>query len=426
METTPAAKAQLHEWTRAGVAYAAVLFVFAAALLAFALQRAGGPLPQHGWPHALFFLGYGLFTISVGYRAPNRDYYSFDRVAQVASILVLGPVDAAWINGLASLLYPLQRLRLGVPLRQVLCASMNNAGIMTLTVLAAGSLYVAIGGAVPLLSLTGASIVALLVLVLAMQLLNDAAMLGLARLSGRDTRGSFSGFSYAMELGSGAAAVLVALVYNRMELPVLVLLLAVLGAGMLALQQFAVMRTRLEGIVEERTRSLLDKTRELEVQATHDNLTGLFNRRYADQWLTRQLDTDARLSQPLTVALADIDDFKQINDRHSHATGDAVLRRVAAILRERCRQSDMLARYGGEEFLFCFPRTEMREGLALCETLRAAVEDADWSALGLGGSVTLSFGLAARRPESSIDSLLRLADERLYMAKNAGRNQCVA
>jgi PleD family two-component response regulator len=68
----------------------------------------------------------------------------------------------------------------------------------------------------------------------------------------------------------------------------------------------------------------------------------------------------------------------------------------------------------------------MREGLALCETLRAAVEDADWSALGLGGSVTLSFGLAARRPESSLDSLLRLADERLYMAKNAGRNQCVA
>jgi diguanylate cyclase (GGDEF)-like protein len=211
-----------------------------------------------------------------------------------------------------------------------------------------------------------------------------------------------------------------------MDLAGLVLLLAVLGAAMLALQQFAVMRTRLEGMVEDRTRSLLDKTQELEVLATRDNLTGLFNRRHADQWLTRQLDPAGRLTQPLTVALADIDGFKQINDRHSHATGDAVLRQVAAILQEHCRQGDVLARYGGEEFLFCFPRSDMREALAVCETLRAAVAGADWSASGLGGSVTLSFGLAARRPDSSLDSLLRRADERLYMAKNAGRNQCVA
>jgi diguanylate cyclase (GGDEF)-like protein len=426
MKKTPAAKAELHEWTRAGITYAAGLFVLASVLLTFALMREGGFLTVHGWPHALFFLCYGLFTITVGYRAPNRDYYSFDRVAQVSSVLVLGPVDAAWINGLASLLYPLQRLRHGVPLQQVLFASMNNAGIMTLMLLVAGSVYVAIGGAVPLLGLTGASILPLLVLVVGMQLLNDAAMLGLAKVSGRSSRGSFSGFSVGMELGSGAAAVLVALVYNGMDLAVLVLLLAVLGAAMLALQQFAVMRTRLEGIVEDRTRSLLDKTQELEVLATHDNLTGLSNRRYADQWLTRQLDPAARQTQPLTVALADIDGFKQINDRHSHATGDAVLRQVAAILQKHCRQGDVLARYGGEEFLFCFPRSDMREALAVCETLRAAVAGADWSASGLGGSVTLSFGLAARRPDSTLDSLLRRADERLYMAKNAGRNQCVA
>jgi diguanylate cyclase (GGDEF)-like protein len=311
-------------------------------------------------------------------------------------------------------------------LQHVLYASLNNAGIMTLTVLVAGSLYVAIGGAVPLLALTAASIVPLLVLVLSMQLVNDLAMAGLALVSGRRARGSFSGFSLAMELGSGAAAVLVALVYGRMELPALVLLLAVLGAGMVALQQFAVMRMQLEGIVEERTRSLLDKTVELEVQATHDNLTGLFNRRYADQWLTRQLDPAAGLVQPLTAALADIDSFKQINDRYSHATGDAVLRQVAAILRAHCPEGVMLARYGGEEFLFCFPRTGMSEALALCERLRAAVADADWAALGLAGGVTLSFGLATRRQDSTLDSLLRLADERLYVAKNAGRNRVVA
>jgi hypothetical protein len=200
MKKTPAAKAELHEWTRAGITYAAGLFVLASVLLTFALMREGGFLTGHGWPHALFFLCYGLFTITVGYRAPNRDYYSFDRVAQVSSVLVLGPVDAAWINGLASLLYPLQRLRHGVPLQQVLCASMNNAGIMTLMLLVAGSVYVAIGGAVPLLGLTGASILPLLVLVLGMQLLYDAALLGLAKVSGRSSRGSFCGFSVGMEL----------------------------------------------------------------------------------------------------------------------------------------------------------------------------------------------------------------------------------
>jgi diguanylate cyclase len=86
----------------------------------------------------------------------------------------------------------------------------------------------------------------------------------------------------------------------------------------------------------------------------------------------------------------------------------------------------MLARYGGEEFLFCFPRTDLREALNLCEKLRAAVAAADFSDLGLNRSVTLSFGLATRRADSSLDSLLRLADQQLYVAKDAGRNRVVA
>jgi diguanylate cyclase (GGDEF)-like protein len=218
----------------------------------------------------------------------------------------------------------------------------------------------------------------------------------------------------------------VALVYNRMELPVFVLLLAVLGAGMLAMRQFALMRNRLEGIVDERTRSLREKSLELERQATHDNLTGLFNRRHADAWLAQQLALASREAQPLVVALADIDYFKQINDRHSHATGDEVLRRVATILQQRCRASDVLARYGGEEFLFAFPHTTLAEAQALCEMLRAAVAGAGWKDLGLAGEVTLSFGLAVRRADASLESLLRLADERLYAAKHGGRNRVVA
>lgn len=411
------------DWTRAGVVFACAVFAFAAIALVVVVRHTDALLPDDQWLAALFFLVYGLFTISVGYRGPDNHYYSFDRIAQVASILVLGPVPAALINGLASLLYPLHRLRQGVAWRKVLYASLANSGIMTSSVLAAGLIYARIGGEVPLLGLGGVAVPTLLVLVLTMQVMNDTAMLALGWLMGRGRNDAFSLFSYGLELGSAATAVVVALVYNRMEFAVFALLLVVLGVGMLALRQFAVMRYRLVGIIDERTRRLLEKTLELERLATQDNLTGLYNRRHADAWLTQQLRLGARHQQPLTVALADIDHFKQVNDHHSHATGDEVLRRVAAILRGRCRDTDMVARYGGEEFLFCFPGTRLDEAQNLCEELRAAVAVADWSDLGLAHPVTISFGLASATPHATLESLLRDADLRLYAAKDSGRDR---
>lgn len=426
MKRQPAPAPASPAWTRAGIAFALALFLVAATALAMSLRRAGGPLADGQWLTALFFLVFGLFTISVGYRGPDQNYTSFDRISQVASILVLGPLDAAWINGLASLLYPLHRVWRGVPLRSALYAAMVNSGIMSLIVLASGWAYLQTGGHVPLLQLDAAAIVALLVLVLLMQVLNDALMLVLALLSGRGARGAFSGFSYALEVCSGAAAVLVALVYNRLELPVFVLLLAVLCICILALRRFAVVHFRLEGIVAERTQSLQEKTLELERQATRDNLTGLFNRRYADSWVSQQLELSRRQPQQLVVALADIDHFKQVNDRHSHAAGDEVLRRVAATLQRNCRAGDMVARYGGEEFLFCFPRTALAEARLLCDGLRSAIERIEWSDLGLSAPVTISFGLAQYGAHASLDALLRQADQQLYAAKDAGRNRVIA
>jgi diguanylate cyclase (GGDEF)-like protein len=413
-------------WNRAETTYAIALFVVAVGALAYAIARRGSVLPDHGADVALFFLLYGLFTISIGYQHPQQGYYSFDRVAQVASILVLGPVDAAWINGLASLLYPWHRLWKGVPPRNLVCAALNNSGLMTLIILVSGHIYTALGGDVPLVDVAGWSGLTVVLLVLSMQVLNDAGMLGLLWVGGRSFVGFFNSFSYALELGAGATAVLVAVVYNGMNTAVFVLLLAVLSLGMLALQSFAHMRQKLEMLVEERTKSLRDKTLELEQQATRDNLTGLFNRRYADQYVSRQLEVAKRHSEPFTVTLADIDLFKQINDRHSHATGDTVLRRVAEILRDRCRQTDMVARYGGEEFLICFPHTDLRSAGALCEQLRTAVETTNWSSLGVGVGVTISFGIAEYWLDSSPDALLDTADRALYRAKNDGRNRVVA
>ena len=425
-DPSPVPDAPSGDWTRPEIVYASTLFVLAVAVLAVVTARAGTGLPEYGFGSTLFFLAYGLFTISIGYRHPNFGYYSFDRVSQVAAILVLGPIGAAWINGLASFLYPWQRLRKGVPLPHVIYAALNNAGLMSLITLVSGTLYVAVGGQVPLERLSGAAALQLIALVLCMQLLNDAGMLGILWLGRRRLAGFFSTFSYALELGSGATAVLVALVYNMMGAAVFVLLLGVLSLGMLALRQFADMRYKLELIVEERTRSLREKTRELELQATRDNLTGLFNRRYAEQYLEQQLAHVKRYREHFAIALADIDLFKQINDLHSHATGDAVLRRVASLLGERCRDTDMIARYGGEEFLICFPRTGRDQAQALCEELRAAIETSNWSHLGLAYSVTLSFGIAEQRGDGPIETLLGRADQHLYAAKNSGRNLVVA
>jgi diguanylate cyclase (GGDEF)-like protein len=414
-------------WTRAQVVYATVLFITAWTIVAIALAR-GQALPQSGAEiaSAVFFFLYGLFTISIGYQHPNLGYYSFDRVSQVASILVLGPVPAALINGLASFVYPWHRLLKGVPAQRVAFAALNNSGLMASIILAAGAAYSGLGGPVPLTSLSGSTVLELVVLVLLMQGLNDLGMLALYWLGRRNLSGFFHGFSYALELGSGATAVLLALIYNTMEAEVLVLTLAVLSLGMLALRQFADMRYKLELLVAERTQKLEEKTRELERQATRDNLTGLFNRRYADEYLARELELCRRERRQLTVALADIDLFKRVNDLHSHATGDAVLRRVADAMRERCRATDVLARYGGEEFLLCFPDTELREAHLVCEDLRTAVERTNWAALGLAAGVTISFGIAEYRSDASPERLLNRADVRLYEAKNGGRNLVVA
>ena len=375
---------------------------------------------------AAFFLLYGLFTIAIGYHHPKVGYYSFDRVAQVASILVLGPIPAACVNGLASFLYPWHRLARGVALHDVLFAALNNSGLMALIVLISGSVYTGLGGAVPLLTLDTTTALLLLALVVTMQAANDLGMFGLLVVGQRSTTGFLQWFSIGLELSSSMTAVLVALVYNTLPPAVLALLLAVLTVGMLGLRQFARMRQSLERIVAERTLALQEKTAALELLATHDNLTGLFNRRHADAYLERALGDGDDGQRKLTIALADIDFFKQVNDRHSHITGDEVLKRVAKTLGEICRPGDVIARYGGEEFLICFPDTDLLEGVRICERLRAAVEGDEWSTLGLASAVTISFGVAERQRDSSPRTLRHAADLRLYQAKTRGRNRVIA
>ncbi len=139
-----------------------------------------------------------------------------------------------------------------------------------------------------------------------------------------------------------------------MEPPVIALVVIVLSLGMFLLKQYAQMRHRPEALVEERTIEPREKSLELERQATHGDLTHLFNRRYADEYLDRQTQSASRQNRDFTIALADIDHFKQINDRFSHAVGDEVIRRVAEILANRCRKTDVVARSAAKNSCFAF------------------------------------------------------------------------
>lgn len=166
--------------------------------------------------------------------------------------------------------------------------------------------------------------------------------------------------------------------------------------------------------------------RELREEADRDALTGLHNRRYLDARLAGLAAAPPR--EPLSVALIDLDDFKQVNDDRGHAAGDEVLVRVAEVLAEHVREPDDLVRAGGEELLVVMPAAGHEAALAVVERLLAALREEPWEGLWPGLRLTASAGLATWTPGSPLDppALLAEADRRLYVAKRAGRDRAVA
>ena len=156
-----------------------------------------------------------------------------------------------------------------------------------------------------------------------------------------------------------------------------------------------------------------------------DALTGTFNRRTIDQWLTRSFSDAMSRGEPLSVLFVDLDHFKTINDRLGHACGDHCLREISAALRTALGEGNLLARYGGEEFIGVLPGHGGAAARVIGEQLRAAVENADIEWEGQPVRVTVSVGVATRldsetTPAATIDR----ADKALYAAKRSGRN-CV-
>jgi diguanylate cyclase (GGDEF)-like protein/PAS domain S-box-containing protein len=173
--------------------------------------------------------------------------------------------------------------------------------------------------------------------------------------------------------------------------------------------------------------AMADVTEQKETQerlrdmATHDALTGTFNRRYLEDLLRRELERAERYAHPLTIGILDIDHFKRVNDTYGHNTGDEVLRAVSQRCKGMLRANDVIGRYGGEEFVLVFPETDLAAAEVVAQRLREAVAEQRVSAGGTPVQITVSIGLASARG-GTIQTLMGQADAALYDAKHGGRN----
>jgi diguanylate cyclase (GGDEF)-like protein len=170
--------------------------------------------------------------------------------------------------------------------------------------------------------------------------------------------------------------------------------------------------------------TIVIRAREHWREAIQDRLTGLYSRRFYEQRLEMELARARSREETLVIAMADLDHFKRINDRWGHAAGDAVLRRFARLMRDSFRPEDAPARYGGEEFAMMLPRASVANALARIEAFRASVENEVIEIEGERQRLTISIGLAFFPADGQTpETLLAVADRRLYAAKRSGRNQ---
>lgn len=165
----------------------------------------------------------------------------------------------------------------------------------------------------------------------------------------------------------------------------------------------------------------VERSRNLEREANTDALTGLLNRRWLDNSMPRFVARHQHAQKPLSVLILDIDHFKRFNDAHGHAIGDAVLTLVAQTAWKCLRPTDLAARYGGEELVVILPETPLEGARIAAERVRAAVHSSRLP--NLECSISVSIGAATLLEGEQAAGLLKRADERLYLAKERGRNR---
>ncbi|WP_189000286.1 GGDEF domain-containing protein [Deinococcus roseus] len=190
---------------------------------------------------------------------------------------------------------------------------------------------------------------------------------------------------------------------------------------------------QLEQLVMERmeeVQALLEKKSQLEEANQHmreltekDGLTGVYNRRYLNECCEKTFQTMRQQEQEFSVLIMDIDNFKGINDRFSHQTGDVVLKKLAELLLQALRTSDVVARYGGEEFVVVMPHTSLHNATMVAERIRSTVANHPWQQVHADLKVTLSLGVANNFKVEGPEQMVHAADEALYHSKRTGKNR---
>jgi diguanylate cyclase (GGDEF)-like protein len=224
----------------------------------------------------------------------------------------------------------------------------------------------------------------------------------------------------ATKLAAGNASLVAVEPVSAVEARVNVYRRRLLFAAAITLALAAGLATRLARPVARVFADLARLTR----QAQTDALTNLANRRALDERLDDEVDHAKRLGTNIAFVIADIDNFKSINDNYGHQTGDEVLRRVGRIFADAVRELDLPGRYGGEEFAVVLPGTNLSGARALGEKIRKSLEALEvTSSEGSRFQVTASFGAACFPAQPSVEALVAAADAALYEAKRTGKNR---
>lgn len=183
---------------------------------------------------------------------------------------------------------------------------------------------------------------------------------------------------------------------------------------------------QLEQRVEERTKKLHEANEKLTLLATTDSLTGAFNRRHFIERANVEFAKSRRSKRPVSIMMLDIDHFKKVNDGYGHAAGDEALKKVVKACMDTLRPGDIFGRLGGEEFAILLPETDLSTAKSVAERVRTLIKETIIHSPPHHFSVTVSIGISMYEGSTqSLENMMNVADQGLYKAKNAGRNQVV-
>lgn len=180
-----------------------------------------------------------------------------------------------------------------------------------------------------------------------------------------------------------------------------------------------------EYTLEDGRNELLTLNKKLDLLSRRDSLTGLSNRRDIIDKIEQEVSRCERNKETFCLLMADVDDFKDVNDNQDHDFGDFVLKKIGSALATSTQKRDCVARWGGEEFLILLSETALEDGLHIAERLRKQIEGLDCKKGEINQRVTLSVGVVQYDKLSTIGALIKLADQRMYVAKKDGKNRVI-